>query len=306
MSIADATVEQAEPGQKLAPRELDVLRRLVAGWTAKRIGTDMDISVRTVEKYRHRIRVKLGAENVHDLVRLAQASGMVEVSNVDPYKVLGLDRSATREDVTAAYRRAAKQAHPDVPGGSGERFNQVAVAGAVLRDPERRARYDETGDLGGEPDNTYAAAVGHVIEALDHILGQWVMGDGPDPTEGPVVRMMQRRIEERVEEIRERITTLTRGIDALTRVEKRLRPKRGQSPVQAGVSSHRGVIEAQRSSLQGQVRSYEQALEMLADCDYEQPPGAADQRSHPLRSREADFLDMMVRESLLRKRVFTP
>ena len=72
--------------------------------------------------------------------RVAQA-----FDSADHYAVLGIERSATPDDVRAAYRRAARASHPDLnPGDASalERFKQVQLAYDVLIDPERRAQYD--------------------------------------------------------------------------------------------------------------------------------------------------------------------
>jgi curved DNA-binding protein CbpA len=64
----------------------------------------------------------------------------------DYYRVLGVARNAGPPEIRRAYRRLARQHHPDrnpQPDGS-ERFRTVAEAYAVLNDPARRARYDHT------------------------------------------------------------------------------------------------------------------------------------------------------------------
>ncbi len=63
----------------------------------------------------------------------------------DPYKVLGVARDATPDQIRRAYRRLAKQLHPDLnPGDKAaeERFKAVSAANEILSDPERRGRYD--------------------------------------------------------------------------------------------------------------------------------------------------------------------
>lgn len=57
------------------------------------------------------------------------------------YEVLGLTQSATAEQIKSAYRRAARDTHPD-HGGSSERFHLVSEAYQVLSDPEQRSAYD--------------------------------------------------------------------------------------------------------------------------------------------------------------------
>lgn len=55
----------------LSPREREVLRLLVAGKISKEIATELDISRKTVEKHRERIRGKMRAESLADLIRMA-------------------------------------------------------------------------------------------------------------------------------------------------------------------------------------------------------------------------------------------
>ncbi|MDZ7372762.1 MAG: DnaJ domain-containing protein [candidate division KSB1 bacterium] len=63
----------------------------------------------------------------------------------DYYKILGVDRDADAEEIKRAYRRVAKECHPDVTHGdveATERFRRATEAYEVLRDPQRRAAYD--------------------------------------------------------------------------------------------------------------------------------------------------------------------
>ena len=63
----------------------------------------------------------------------------------DPYKTLGVDKSASAEDIRAAYRKLAKKHHPDLnPGNKAaeEAFKKLTAANDLLSDPEKRARYD--------------------------------------------------------------------------------------------------------------------------------------------------------------------
>ena len=73
------------------------------------------------------------------------------MADSDLYEVLGLTKSASAEDIKKAYRKLAKELHPDRnPGDAGaeERFKRVGEAYRVLSDPKRRALYDEFGSLG--------------------------------------------------------------------------------------------------------------------------------------------------------------
>jgi curved DNA-binding protein len=65
----------------------------------------------------------------------------------DYYKTLGIERDASQNDIKKAYRRLARKYHPDVSKASNaeERFKEVGEAYAVLKDPEKRAAYDQLG-----------------------------------------------------------------------------------------------------------------------------------------------------------------
>ncbi len=70
----------------------------------------------------------------------------------DYYEILGVSRDASTEDIKKAYRRMARQLHPDVNQGpeAEERFKEVGRAYEVLSNPEKRQQYD----LGGDPNGS--------------------------------------------------------------------------------------------------------------------------------------------------------
>src|ERR1041385_779603 len=69
----------------------------------------------------------------------------------DYYSILGLQRSASRDDIRKAYRKLARKYHPDINPGNKEaeeKFKDVSVAYEVLSDPKKRKLYDEFGEAG--------------------------------------------------------------------------------------------------------------------------------------------------------------
>jgi molecular chaperone DnaJ len=72
-------------------------------------------------------------------------------ASADYYKVLGVDKKASQEDIKKAYRKLARQYHPDTnkDAGAEERFKQISEAYDTLGDPEKRKKYDRGGSIFG-------------------------------------------------------------------------------------------------------------------------------------------------------------
>lgn len=67
---------------------------------------------------------------------------------IDYYKILGVDKNASQDDIKNAYRKLARKLHPDVnpdDKGAHAKFQQVNEANEVLSDPDKRKRYDQYG-----------------------------------------------------------------------------------------------------------------------------------------------------------------
>ena len=73
------------------------------------------------------------------------------MARVDYYAVLGVTRESSEDEIRSAYRKLARQYHPDVNTAdeASVRFREVTEAYEVLADPQRRQRYDMFGSTDG-------------------------------------------------------------------------------------------------------------------------------------------------------------
>ncbi|MFT3891447.1 MAG: molecular chaperone DnaJ [Anaerolineales bacterium] len=104
------------------------------------------------------------------------------MSNRDYYEVLGIGRNASDDEIKAAFRKLARQYHPDVnkEPDAEEKFKEINEAYGVLSDKDKRARYDRfgkegLGNMGGGGFHDYTTDFGDIFEEL---FGQFGFGTG--------------------------------------------------------------------------------------------------------------------------------
>jgi molecular chaperone DnaJ len=111
------------------------------------------------------------------------------MSKRDYYEVLGVSKTASADEIKKAFRRAAVQHHPDKEGGNEEKFKEVNEAYDVLKDAQKRQRYDQFGHDGvggsggggggGNPFEGFGGAQGFDFgDGLGDIFSQFFGGGG--------------------------------------------------------------------------------------------------------------------------------
>ncbi|MBR4080620.1 MAG: molecular chaperone DnaJ [Clostridia bacterium] len=115
----------------------------------------------------------------------------------DYYEVLGVGKNATADEIKSAYRRKAKECHPDLHPDdkeAEERFKELNEANEVLSDADKRARYDQFGfdgpNMGGMGGNPFGGGGfdfgGMGFESIFDMFGMGGMGGASARRNGPV------------------------------------------------------------------------------------------------------------------------
>src|SRR5262249_31623418 len=107
----------------------------------------------------------------------------------DYYETLGIDRAADAEEIKRAYRKLAMQYHPDRNVGDQEaeqKFKEAAEAYEILRDPDKRQRYDRYGHAGLQGMNVpHFDNAQSVFDLFGDLLGDLFGGGGMRGRHGP-------------------------------------------------------------------------------------------------------------------------
>ena len=128
-------------------------------------------------------------------------TGREQVSQRDHYDVLGVDRSASADEIRRAYRKPARRYHPEAKADdpqAQQRFAEITEAHEVLGDPDRRKKYDQFGHqwnrvpdgaAAGNPFNGFTGAFrsGSGGFSMEDLLGG-IFGGRSEPTRGEDVR----------------------------------------------------------------------------------------------------------------------
>ena len=139
----------------------------------------------------------------------------------DPYLILGVKKSASTDQITRAYRRLAKDYHPD-RGGNPDDFKRVQWAYEVLIDPARRKVWDLTGKDKGSVVTDRATLVEVLPVILFQVLEQLADG-GVDVTKVDLIPYVKRGVKDQIDNKKVLIGSLKKGIKTVEKVVGRFK-----------------------------------------------------------------------------------
>ncbi len=189
---------------------------------------------------------------------------------MDPYAVLHVRRNAKPETIRKAFRKRSMASHPD-RGGTAEEFAQVKLAYEILSGPERRARYDATGDASEqEPDNRASEMAACLVNTFNQVSCLFVSTlRSPGSTDIPA--MMRTLLEKALIEAMEKRQEATKGLDVLKDIAGRISEAKG-AILATTLAEQQKMIEDGLRSLTRQEATIKAALDYLCGVTYRHTP----------------------------------
>lgn len=187
----------------------------------------------------------------------------------NPYRVLGVIREATPEQIDAAYRSKARRLHPDAGGDAGK-FHKLQEACDLLKDAELRGHYDKTGEW-----KKQRAKSDHDPELIQTLVmlmtqvAQPISNAGGDPSSVDLIAEMKRVVNGKINESREPLRQGEKVVKQLTKMLGRFRRKDGgdcvlESAVLVQLDHAKQTIaEAERGR-----DKFKQVYDYLCGCEF--------------------------------------
>lgn len=179
----------------------------------------------------------------------------------NPYEILGVEPTATTEEIKAAYKRAAQKHHPDRENGDGDMFVEVKLAYEVLSDSARRKQYDDTGvyNRHQEADKTRQILVNLFLV---------VMGEGSDVKHENILDRMRVVAREKIAEINKADKRLLAEGDRLDDVMSRISNPNGENILEGVIKNKLDTINNAIDGNEVERNSVLAVLEMIDDYEY--------------------------------------
>ena len=175
-----------------------------------------------------------------------------------PYETLGVPPDATAAQIKKAYRRQARKYHPDSNPGDPDaeaRFKEVTRAYEVLSDPDRRARYDRTGDTSAPaPPDAELAAI--LVPILDWAIAD-AAGFGGDPTRSDLVAKMRDRLGTAISDAEKQVANLEKTLKILRKTQGRFTTPEGR------INLFEEALAARVRHVEGEIQTGKNELDRL-------------------------------------------
>lgn len=167
------------------------------------------------------------------------------------YEYFDIDEKADKETVKKAFRRKAKETHPDTNNNKNDDFQKTKKYYMILADPEKRKKYDETGEIDekSEKGNLYISLLAELFKNLVQ---------SRDTFNFDMFKAMMDKLDTNIASMEQGIEKAKKSIEKLQKLEKKITPKKnnifinvlreGISAYKEGIVSHKKQIKIQKDA----------------------------------------------------------
>jgi curved DNA-binding protein CbpA len=190
----------------------------------------------------------------------------------NPYETLGVEATATDDQIKKAYRALAAKHHPDQDGGDAEMFNTIKTAYDLLRDPVKRQRFDDEGVLDdGKPDNTQSLAMEQVasffIRSIDASLDR---NNALNLDQLDLVVGAQRFFDQQINATNVKLYDVETRVKQFKKALKRLKKKGDGDLIKDMIESHISSLASNKHHYTKEISVFKAAKDILKDYSFEQ------------------------------------
>jgi curved DNA-binding protein CbpA len=188
----------------------------------------------------------------------------------DLYKILGVRKNASAAAIRKAFRQKAADSHPDRnlddPAAAAE-YRAVVGAYRILSDPDKRRRYDATGNADAAPDNREAVLVGVLATCFQQVVGGLVQSSR-EPTRHDIVEEMRSVFRAKIQAAADERQKMAKGLAKLRQLLHRFNVKDGANLIDEIITNDIGVLEKQMAALEESLTPLRAALAWLKKCSF--------------------------------------
>lgn len=210
---------------------------------------------------------------------------------MNPYRILGVKKTATPEEITKAYRAKVKRLHPDTnPGDEAAKakYAEVDEAYRILSDPALRAEYDRTGSAPPRRAAPVDAASAELCQVLTPLLMAAIQSaeqNGGVRT-ARLLDMVRAALANQIREAERHRAAVEKGIAALKAVAERLKVPEGETNVLSDIVRSRAAgVEGELLGAKAELDKLARAKAYLEKASYASDDGGADALLRQLTSK---------------------
>ena len=187
---------------------------------------------------------------------------MTDLNTLNLYKVLKVTPKAKLQTIKASYKKLSKKHHPDV-GGDLEKFKELSLAWAVLRNSERRKKYDSTGEINHKTINTDFVAV---VEMIGRYLAVVIEKGISDKKDVDLINLIIGGVEKDLKSLQDTIKDRKQELTALKALDKRISRGDEERNIFSNIISHKikGLESGMGKALEGE-STYKRTIEELSN-----------------------------------------